>query len=241
VFSLFGGLSAALAQGAPSGCGVPKVDAFNDRGLERITIRSPCRHDEQIYAKYGFQQEETTFSKDGVASFNIALTNERGPITLSYMDRTLDIVQVDTASLSTVLRITLQWDLPVDLNLHVVEPGGIVNGKGDATANHPPEQYGLKGRIDLTDDGSGLSPFRESYVLPNRLERPSDIFTVYVEDVSRGRSPSAAHCDAGDLAQIEFQIIIVDRGKVRRQPFKLIPVPCNQEIPDRIYFFKPRL
>jgi hypothetical protein len=217
------------------------VDAVNDHGLERITIRSPCRRNEQVYARYGLMQEETSFSPDGAAVFNIPLSNEPGPIILNYKDRTTNDIPVDTGSLSTVFRVTLQWDLPVDLDLHVVEPGGVVNGRGDATAGHAPEQFGVRGRIDLTDDGSGLSPFRESYVFPNRIEQPSEIFTIYIEDVSRGRVPSGSHCGNGDLALVEFVVLIVDRGKVRRQSFKLSPQPCGQSIPHPLYYFRPRL
>jgi hypothetical protein len=238
---LCGAVTPVCAEEPPAGCDAAVVSAVNDHGLERITIRSPCRRNEPTYARYGILQEETAFSDDGIARFNIALTNDRSPITLSYKEGKPDVIQVDTSSLSTVFRVTLQWDMSVDLNLHVVEPGGTLNGKGDATANHAAEQYALKGRLDLTDDGTGVSPFQESYVFPNRLQQPSDIFTIYVEDVSRGRNPAKPHCENGELAQIEFSLLVVDQGKVRKQQFKLEPWPCGQPVPDRIYYFRPHL
>jgi hypothetical protein len=240
IFILCGSVAVGIAQDVPAGCDA-NVQAWNDNGLERIVVTSPCRRNEQVHARYGVLQQETVFSDEGVAHFNIALTNERNPIILSYKVGKPDTVFFDTAGLSTVFRVTLQWDMPVDLNLHVVEPGGILNSKGDATANHAPEQYDLKGRLDLTDDGTGVSPFQESYVFPDRIGRPSDIFTIYVEDVSRGRVPSGRHCENGELAQIEFSLVIADQGKIRRQQFKLEPLPCGRTIEDRIYYFRPRL
>ena len=177
------------------------------------------------------------FSDKGVADFNVALANDRDPIILSYSGGHRESA-VDTASLSTVFRVTLQWDLPVDLNLHVVEPEGTLNGKGDAAANHAPEQYGLKGRLDLTDDGTGVSPFQESYVFPGRLDRPSSNFAVYVENVSRGRLPSGRHCENGELAHVEFWLLIVDQGQVSRKKFEWVPLRCNLQIDDRTYYLR---
>ncbi len=237
---MFGGAAATLAQDAPAACEAA-VTAFNDHGLERITIASPCRRNEKVSATYGVFQQETVFSDEGVAHFAVALTNEQRPIIVRYKDGKTHSVAIDTSNLPAVFRITLQWDAPVDLNLHVVEPGGRVGGKGDATPGHSPELFDLKGRIDLEDDGTGLSPFQESYVFPNGLQRPTGEFTVHVENATRGRVPSGAHCDKGEYAQIEFSLLIVDRGEVRKHLFKMLPLPCGQPLDDRTYYFRPRL
>ncbi len=237
---LLGG-AAGLAQDAPAACEAA-VTALNDHGLERITVTSPCRRNERISARYGVLRQDAVFSDEGVARIFVALTSERGPIILHYKDNKEYSVTVDTASLSAVYRITLQWEAPVDLNLHVVEPGGRIASGGDATVGHSPEQFSLRGRLDLDDDGMGLSPFQESYVFPNRLERPSDIFTVYVENATRGRIPSGPHCGNGEYAQIDFTLIIADRSAVpRKHQFKLPSLPCGQVLDDRTYFFRPHL
>jgi hypothetical protein len=214
------------------------VNATNDHGLERIRITSPCRRGETVRASYGTWEQQAIFSDDGVASLAVAITNNAGPIVLIYRDGTQNEVQVDVSSLSAVLRITLQWYAPVDLNLHVVEPRGLPGGKGDAAAGHSPAQFDLAGRLDLEDGGSGLSPFQESYFFPNRVERPSDIFTVYVENVTRGKIPSGDYCGKGQYASVGVDLIVADRGKVRKSHIDLPALPCNVPVDQREYYLR---
>jgi hypothetical protein len=230
------------APGLPAACGAPDVKPWNDHGLERMTVTSPCRRGDLVRAEYDSALQQTAFfSDDGVAHLAVALTGAPGPITLRYQDETTSAVEIEAGSPATALRVTLQWELPVDLNLHVVEPGGRVNEKGDAAVGHAPEQFGFAGRIDLQDDGKGSGPFQESYVFPDRLQRPTDVFTIYVEDASRGREPAEPHCGKGRLAIIRFSLVIADRGKVSKRPFTLTPADCGQPLDDRTYYFKPRL
>ncbi len=227
------------AQTGTSACPATSPVAINDHGLERIKVTSPCRKNEPFWVSYGSWQQQAAFSDEGVASVAVALaTDNPSPIILSYRDGAEDKVAVDFSPLSSVLRITLQWDAPVDLNLHVVEPGGFPGKKGDASAGHSPALFGLMGRLDLEDDGSGLSPFQESYVLPNRLERPSDVFSVYVENVTRGKTPAGEYCGPGQYAKIGVNIIAVDRGKVKRRHIELPVARCDIALEDREYFLR---
>jgi hypothetical protein len=222
-----------------------EVMASSDRGLERITVTSRCRRGEAVRAIYGGSlQQQTFFSDEGEAQLAVALTDARTPITLSYQDGSTEDVAFAPGSfesLSSVYRLTLQWNIPIDLNLHVVEPRGTLNGKGDATAGHAPEQFGVKGEVDLVDDGSGAGPFQESYVFADRQARPTDIFTVYVENVSRGRIPADLYCGAGKFAEVAVSFIIVDRGSVTRRSVTLSPAACGRPLDDRSYYIKPRL
>jgi hypothetical protein len=130
----------------------------------------------------------------------------------------------------------MQWDSPVSLRLHVVEPGGLIAAKGDAAAGHAPETFGLIGKIDLEDDGSGAGPFQQSYYLPNREDRPSDVFSIYVENVTRGRLPSGEYCEHGQYAQIAINLIVTDREKAMKSHFELPSLPCSQKLDDREYY-----
>jgi hypothetical protein len=222
-----------------------EVAASSDRGLERITVTSRCRRGETVRAIYdGNLQQQTFFSDEGEARLAVALTGALTPITLSYQDGSTEDVPFAPGSfesLSSVYRVTLRWNLQIDLDLHVVEPRGILNGKGDATAGHAPGQFGVKGEVDLIDDGSGAGPFQESYVFTDRRARPADIFTVYVENVSRGRTPAEPHCGSGKFAEVALSFIIVDRGSITRKPVTLAAAACGRPLDDRSYYIKPRL
>jgi hypothetical protein len=214
------------------------VKATNDHGLERIEIASACRRNESVRASYGSWEQEAAFSGEGVASLAVAITDDKSPIILTYRDETSTEIPVDTSALATVLRITLQWEAPVDLNLHVVEPGGVPGWKGDATAGHAPEQFGLIGKLDLADDGTGVGPFQESYVLSNRLDRPNDIFAIYIENATRGRRPSEDHCGQGQYARIGVNLIVADRGKINRRHIELPAAACNVFLDNREYYLR---
>jgi hypothetical protein len=222
---------------------IPSVTQSNDRGLERITVVAPCRRNEPVRAIYNDSlQQETHFSNEGVARLAVALTDAPGPIVLTYQDDRRQEVVLAPGSfdgLSAVFRITMRWEAAVDLNLHVVESGGVPNGARDATVGHSPAQYGFRGRIDVTDDGRGSGPYQESYVIANR--QPGDIFTVLVENVSRGRIPSGPHCGDGPLATIPLWFVIVDRGVPVTKKVTLTPAACDQIMEDRTYYFRPRL
>jgi hypothetical protein len=224
-FVSFWTAATASAQDAPAGC-EPALVAVNDHSLERITVTSPCRRNEKVIATYGVLRQERVFSAEGVAHFAIALTKDPSPVIIHYKDGNSSSMAIDTSNLPSVFRITLQWDAPVDLNLHVIEPGGKLGAHGDAASGHAPEIFGLKGRIDLEDDGSGLSPFQESYVFPNALQRPAGEFTIHVENVTLGRSPSGPYCGTGEYAQIEFSLLIADRGEVKKRNYKQT-FPCG--------------
>lgn len=225
------------AQESASDCKAD-VTAAHDRGLEKIKIVSPCRHGETVRASYGTWEQQAVFSDDGTASLAVALTDRPRPVILTYRDGTQSVIQVDGSSLAPVLRITLQWYVPVDLNLHIVEPMGVPGGKGDAVAGHAPEQFGLRGRLDLENDGSGLSPFQESYVFPDRTGRPSDIFTVYLENVTRGRTPSGEYCGKGQYAAFGIDVIVADRGRVTRTHIDLRPALCGVSLDQREYYLR---
>ena len=120
-----------------------EVTAYNDLGLERIKVVSPCRHNETFRASYGTFEQQAVFSDDGVATLAVALTDVRSAIVLTFQDNSEKSTPVDLSNLATVFRITIQWDMPVDLNLHVVEPRGTAGGRGDATVGHSPEAFGL--------------------------------------------------------------------------------------------------
>jgi hypothetical protein len=229
--------SSVWAQENASACDAA-LSVTHDRGLERIKIVSPCRHGETVRASYGTWEQQAAFRDDGTATLAVALTDKPRPIILTFRDGTQKEIQTDASSMAPVLRITLQWYAPVDFNLHVVEPMGVPGGKGDAVAGHAPEQFGLRGRLDLEDDGSGLSPFQESYVFPDRSNWPSDIFTAYLENVTRGKTPSGEYCGKGQYAALEVDVIVANRGKVTKSHISLRPALCGAPLDQREYYLK---
>ena len=136
--------------------------------------------------------------------------------------------------MASVTRITLRWDAPIDLKLHVIEPGGTAGGPGDAAVGPVSAAKPLAGRIHLVDDGTGLGPFQESYVIAGGL--PALSLVVAIENVSRGRVPSGEHCKNGELARVGYSLVIVDKGSVRRRSYESAPLSCGQQLDDASYY-----
>jgi len=214
------------------------VSAVNDYGLLRIKVVSNCRRGENFRVVNGTWEREVRFSEDGVAQLAVPLVETRGQVLLSYQDGAWSEVSAATVALSTnAYRITLQWELPVDLNLHVVEPGGTVGGNGDAAAKTAGNARTL-GRIDLEDDGKGVSPFLESYVITSPTQA-RELYSVHIENVTRGWVPTGDHCRGGQYAQVPVTVIFWDRGQVSQRNLRL-PVPsCNVRLSPAEYFLKP--
>jgi hypothetical protein len=115
---------------------------------------------------------------------------------------------------------------------------GALEGKGDATRGHSPAQFGLKGKLDLEDNASGLSPFQESYVFPDRAGRPSEVFTVYLENITRGKTPTGEYCGKGQYASIGIDVIVADRGRIKRNHIDLHAAPCDVPLDRREYYLR---
>lgn len=226
----------ALAQQAGAVACPAVVDRGENSGLLTIRIRSECRRGQKVRATYGYTEFQAQFDAEGAAKFDIVLTEPKGEVVLQYTDRAQEKVDATFASLPVVLRISILWDTPVDLNLHVVEPRGIVGGMGDAAVVMPGAASRTLGKIDLNDDGLGFGPFQESYVLANRLQSPDVTFWIGVENASRGRVPAGAHCQGGEYAKVPLTIVVADRGVIKKRNFELVPQPCGLTLDDRAYF-----
>jgi hypothetical protein len=244
-FFLFFGMPAALhcepapdaAAAAPSTCPAATISVLDDLGLLRIRIQSDCHKGEKIYATYDTIEYTSQFDKNGLAIFSIPIVESQGNVLLRYQrDNAGDPGKLPFKSSTAggAARITLQWEAPVDLNLHVVEPGGEAGKGGDAAVGPAGPAKPLLGKIDLLDDGSGFGPFQESYVIASGMQ-PATLVAA-VENASRGRMPSGEHCEGGEHALVLFSLVIMEKGKARRRRYELSARPCGQPLNDQSYF-----
>ncbi len=165
-----------------------------------------------------------------------AITGADLPITLTYDGGKTAEIPIDRSNLAGILRVTLIWSAPVDLALHVIEPGGALGGEGDAAASRSPEQYGLIGSFDI--DARGPAGGQQSYILLSGQDKSAGFFTAYVENATRGRRPQGDHCGQGRYARIAAALIVTDRGKINKTEFELPALPCQQPIDDSEYYVK---
>jgi hypothetical protein len=135
-------------------------------------------------------------------------------------------IEVAMRDLADTLLIVLRWDDDVALDLHVVEPGGTLLGRGDSAALGDNGTTG--GRfIDASHPPSG---WREQiFVLPDR-RRASGIYSIYVDFRARGDPAQPPWCGQGAEAAPKFEVIQLDRGVSRLQRVGMAAVPCGMSL-----------
>ncbi len=225
---------------AQSPC-VTTVQSKDERGAIRLSFESGCRANEKVRVTLGIREQQLRLDDKGSGTIVFIVTEPANRFDVLYQDGSTAEVTAIASGLNDIMRISLLWSAPVNLDLHVLEPRGLIGGKGDATRGRNAVEFNLKGTIDIEDDGSGLGPFRESYLFPGRIAEPESIFSIFVENVTRGRLPESDYCGSGEFAKIELTVIILDRGKVREQPFEMAAAPCGAHLGDQVYFHRLNL
>jgi hypothetical protein len=205
----------------------------DDAGLARIELKSDCRRGEKIRAAVGTSEQVAEVDQTGTARFVIILTQPATQISILYQDGSSELVDARFATSQQVMRITLQWFAPVDLDLHIIEPRGIVGGSGDSASAPTTLQFGKQ---DLVDNATGFGPFKESYVVADRVRHASAVFAVAIENVSRGRVAMGAHCLGGELAKVAVSLTVIDRGEIKHRNIELPTFTCGQKLSDTEYY-----
>jgi hypothetical protein len=209
-----------------------KVTAEDRDGLAYVKVDAPCRSGERIRATLDTTDYLGQFDSKGSALVVVPVHTPQSAIAVAFEDGTSETVQANFAHHKDVLRVTLEWDAPIDLDLHVLEPGGRLEGPGHLSSRQKAGDLTL-GRLELTSDGRATGPFIESYVFPRRIDLPRDTFGAFVEYASRGRVPSGDACGQGQYARIQFTVTIVDHGTVRRQEYEIPPATCGVALQPR--------
>jgi hypothetical protein len=230
---MFGGFAASSA-----GAACPtKIDAADRDGLAVVTVVSPCRAGQTVRATLGTLDVSAAINPAGEARIAIPVTAATNQISVTFEDGASEAVDVGFARIDDVLRITLEWDAAVDLDLHIVEPGGRIGGSGHVAAPVFGKEVTL-GFLEVTSTGRELAPHFESYVFSRRADAPRETFGVFVEFVTRGQVPQGETCGAGTLARIQFTVTILDRGKLKRQDFEIPPATCGLTLDQRARFVR---
>jgi hypothetical protein len=151
---------------------------------------------------------QTTFDKEGRARLQIPLFQESTDITWTAGDGPDKTETVRFAGARDAFRIALVWRQPLDLQLHVVEPGGTVNGvNGHVWRKQRNEDFksGIGG-LQIDADGATGSDRIEVYDAPPARNPRNGLFKVYVDFAARGDIAAPPYCGSGEMAAPSFDI-----------------------------------
>lgn len=188
------------------------------RGLAVIHFQDSCMAGQNLTLNYLGQGYLVSFDSDGKAIFKIGLSQTVNRITYDLRG-TERMIEIPVSSLAALLRVTLEWDARVDLDLHVTEPdGGHV---------YHAQLAGKYGEIDRDDIGTQAGRHQETYVIERSALNTGDEIAFVVTDYSRRNlNVTNDHCDGGAFATVPFTVVVLDRGEATRIEKSFEPFPC---------------
>jgi len=159
-----------------------------------------------------------------VNSFTVLLT-EAAPIRCG----------IDVPDFDKFYRVVLIWNDPVQLDLHVIEPGRMMGGFGSVSRDR--SNAALKDADGQMDINMGPPAEGTSSQLSYVVARPTDstqtrLFSFRMDYVTRGTTPKPPYCDESPLADIQAQLVILDRGKVQRRAYGTGRAQCGETLAD---------
>jgi len=237
---------------APAGtCEPAKVSAKAlPGGLAQIIIESPCRRSQTVAVHYGAFDLARKFGASGQASFALDLfLGPKASLQLGFADGSTQPVQLPDQDLGTVSKIALIWQAPVDLDLHAIESGGAFGKAGhrwqgaasslDATNAEVAATGHGAGYISTTDDGTRDGSRIEVYTFVHSPEQDSGAVTMLIDYASRGATPSGDKCGTGALAEIPFDVVVLDhKGKIRTESSLIPAQPCGVPLTQPVRYLR---
>jgi hypothetical protein len=231
---------AAAAAQTPATCsnldrlGATRLQVNEQSARATVDVLQPGGAGRRVEVDYGDEAFIGVIGRDGKAQISFALTSATNEFDIQLSETPAVRCKLDVPEFKKVYRAILRWRDPIQLDLHVIEPGGRLGGAGDVGPN---QTHGL-GQMDLighvpVDGGTSET----SYVVPDGSTlAPDRIFEFRVEYVTRGMKPVLPYCDDGALASAQMELIIIDRGVATNTNVGTNRLHCGVAVPENRRF-----
>lgn len=204
-------------------------------GRALVELTRPNSAGRKVEIEYGDESYVSRFERDGRARLGFALTEAKNEINIRMSETPPIICKIDVPDFAKLYRVILRWRDPIQLDLHVVEPGRRMGEFGHVSPGRPNTNFtqGI-GQMDVVSgmpmDGATAE---SSYVVPDASVIPADsIFGFRAEYVTRGMKPQAPYCDDHPLAVPQVELIIIEKGKVATRKIGTNRAPCGETLPE---------
>ncbi len=234
------------AANVPTGtCGAPKTGLTSlPAGRIQLAIQSACRLNEPVTLAYG----DVTLARklDGAGNATIFLDQIFGSavgVTVRFVDgsstQLLPVALPPTPN--PISKVAIIWEKNVDLNLHALEAGAAIGKPGHVWSggNTSPQQAEAAvvetgrgaGWISMADDGRVEGTKMEVYTFTHSPEQTSGVVAMAIEHASRGATATGDMCGSGALADVPFDVVILDsKGQVSRDNGIIPALTCGQPV-----------
>jgi hypothetical protein len=214
---------AALSSAPPSAAPCEDLSAFTEeRGLVDVVLSNPCRKGVAARIEAEGLTLRAMFDDDGHARVLVPLFHSEADIRWQAADETMQNKHVRFAGFRDALRVAVIWHDPVDLDLHIVEPGATFGApRGHLSPDRLTSGLGVmhvNRRAEPTGDRI------EVYDLPPERNPHEGLFKVYVDVAAPDTATRSAGC--GDLAGPEFQLLVLRYGDVDNQNLGFKKTAC---------------
>lgn len=214
---------AALSSAPVAAASCEDQAAFaEDHGLVEVILSNPCRKGVAARIETEGLALRATFDDNGHARILLPLFHPEADIRWQTADETMKNKHVRFSGFHDALRVALIWHDPIDLDLHVVEPGAAFGAlRGHVSPHHLTSGLGVmhvNARTQPTGDRV------EVYDLMPERNPHEGLFKVYVDVAAPDDAPRSSAC--GDLAEPEFQLRVLRYGEIDNQNFGFKKAAC---------------
>ena len=211
-------------------------------GVMKLTIDSPCRRGQSMTIGYGELSFVHKLDANGRAV--VLLDMFLGPIegfALEAADGWKETLPAISRDSSEVSKVALIWQKPVDLDLHAVEgraapgsPGDVWSGRS-LTAEAALAKAAASGRgagfLSSSSTGAGDGSKVEVYTFIHGRDQDSGAVPFLLDHASRGAQPSGEMCGQGALAEVPYDVVILQRsGEIVRDTGIIPAAACGQPL-----------
>ena len=245
----FGASGTAMAQN-PGTCsnsdkiGRTQLRVSQQYGRVVVEITRPNSSGRKVEIDYGDEAYIGQFDRDGKARIGFALIAAKNDFDIRIVETPTIGCKIDVPEFDKLYRVVMRWRDSIQLDLHVVEPGGTLGDVGDVSPTRPNTNLseGI-GQMDVISGAPADGATSEtSYVVRDGSTIPPDsIFGFRADYVTRGPKPALPFCDDGALASPQLDLIIIEKGKVTASKLGTNRLRCGEPVPEnrRLMVLRP--
>ncbi len=204
-------------------------------GPALVELSRPNSVGRKVEIEYGDESYIGKFERDGRIRIGFALTEPKNEVSIRIAETGVVTCKIEVPEFAKIYRVILRWRDPVQLDLHVVEPGRRMGEAGDISAARPNTNFAQGiGQMDVISGSPADGATAEtSYVIPDATSIPPDsTFAFRVENVTRGMKPEAPYCDDHPLAAPVMELTIIEKGKTITRKVGTNRARCGEPITE---------
>lgn len=199
-------------------------------GIVTVEINDPARASTAARVAVGDWTFGGTFDSQGRLKLEAPLLSETAEVAWTDANGGPCQHSVRFSHFAQALEAAIVWSEPIDIKLHVVEPGAAFGAAAGYLAAEQPNRTLQNGFGVLRQFGSELAGTvrAQSYALPIGQERvKAQSASLYVGFASRGNPAKPPYCGNSDQATAHYTLVTLRYGNVASRKLGFAPRECG--------------